>query len=191
MAVAAKRSCQGAIGAIEDPQHVVRAIGNEKIFLLRIRRKREVIHGPAGRIGHAPDSSTMRAARLCRGVDPELLYKLTLLGEDLNPIAAPLADVDETVVRGMRTVQGRRELLLIRGRTGYVIGRRGIIVNLAQREAVASPSALESACVHIVDQHALVQKTVGYVDLAGVFIEVEGRDARRKNCRLLVILFHL
>src|SRR5438309_2964965 len=54
-----------------------------------------------------------------------------------------------------------------------------------------SPAALESACVHIVDEHALVQKAVGNIDLVGVFVKVKGGDARRKNRRLLVILFHL
>ena len=88
-------------------------------------------------------------------------------------------------------MQRRRELLLIRRRTGRVVGWRRIVVDLAQRDAVASPAALERARIHVVDEHALVQKTVGNVDLAGVFVEFEGRDARRKNGRLLVILFHL
>src|ERR1700730_11313035 len=88
MAGAAERTYYDAIGAIEDPHHVVGAIGNQNIPLLRIGGKREVIYGPAGGIRHAPDSTTVRAAGLCRGVDPELLYKFALLGEDLNAVAA-------------------------------------------------------------------------------------------------------
>src|SRR5207302_5369575 len=116
---------------------------------------------------------------------------LALLRGHLDTVAAAFADVDETVPGRMRTMQRRRELLLIRGWPGYVVGRRGIVIDFVQGSAVASPASLESARIHVVDEHALIQKTVGDIDLAGVFIEFESRNSRRENGRLLVILLHL
>ena len=90
----------------------------------------------------------------------------------------------------MRAVKRGREHLLIRRRTRRVVGRRGVVVNFAKRRAFASPAALERARIHVVHQHALVQKSVWNVELARVFVELECGDTRRKNVRLLVILFH-
>src|SRR4029077_19708326 len=191
MACAAERPHELSVVAIEDPHHVVGAVRDQNMFLLGIGGKREVIHRAARRISHAPDSAAVRAARLCRGVNPELLHKFALLGEYLNPVAAAFADVDKTVARRMRTMERRCKLLLVGWRTRYVIGWRRIVVDLAQRGAVASPAALEGPCIHVVDEHALVEKTVGNIDFASIFVEFEGCDAGRKNRGLLVILFHL
>src|ERR1700730_364887 len=131
MAGAAERANQFSVFTIENPNHVVGAVRDQNVFLLGIGGKREVIDRAARWIGHAPDSTAVRAAGLRRGVNPELLYKFALLGEDLNPVAAAFADVDEAVARRMRTMQRRGELLLIRRRTGDVIGWRRIVVDLA------------------------------------------------------------
>src|SRR5579859_56486 len=117
MAGTAERPYELSVFAIEDPHRVVGAVRNQNIFLPGIGGKREVVNRAARRIGHAPDSAAVRAAGLRRGMNPELLHKFTLLGEDLNPVAAAFADVDESVARGMRTMQRRCELLLIRRRT--------------------------------------------------------------------------
>src|SRR6202030_2625996 len=130
MAGAAERANQFSVVAIEDPHHVVGAVRNQNIFLLRIGGKREVVNRATRRIGHTPDSAAVRAARLRRGMNPELLYKFALLGEDLNTVAAAFADVDKSVARRVRTMQRRGELLLIRRRTGDVIGWRRIVVDL-------------------------------------------------------------
>src|ERR1700680_2117615 len=124
MAGTAERANQFSVVAIENPHHVVGAVRNQDIFLLGIGGKREVIDRAARRIGHTPDSTAVRAAGLRRGVNPELLYKFALLGEDLNPVAAAFADVDEAVARRMRTMQRRGKLLLIRRRSVVVVGAR-------------------------------------------------------------------
>ena len=131
MAVAAERPHELSVVAIDDPHHVVGAVRDQNIFLLGIGGKREVIHRAARRISHAPDSAAVRAARLRRRVNPELLHEFPLLGEDLNPVAAAFADVDKTVARRMCTMERRGELLLIWGRTGDVVGWRRIVVDLA------------------------------------------------------------
>src|ERR1700688_671271 len=113
MAGTAERPHELSVFAIENPNHVVGTVRNQNIFLLGIGGKREVIDRAARRIGHAPDSAAVRAARLRRGVNPELLHKFALLGEDLNAVAAAFADVDESVARGMRAMERRGELLLI------------------------------------------------------------------------------
>src|SRR5260370_42450633 len=56
---------------------------------------------------------------------------------------------------------------------------------------MASPAALEGTSIHVIDEHALIQKTVRDIDFAGLFIEIEGGDTRREDRGLLVILFHL
>src|ERR1700739_2819375 len=125
MAGTAERPYELSVVAIEDPHHVVGAIRNQDIFLLRVGGKREVIHRAARWIGHAPDSAAVRAARLRGRVDPKLLYEFALLGEHLNAVAAALAYINKTVARGMCAVQRGGEIFLIGRRAGYSI-RRGV-----------------------------------------------------------------
>src|SRR5713101_4590257 len=91
----------------------------------------------------------------------------------------------------MGAVERGRELLLVGGRAGGVIRRRWVVVDLAQRDAVAAPAALISAGIHVVHQDALVEEPVRDEDLAGIFIEIESSDSGRKDGGLLVILLHL
>src|SRR5258706_13587472 len=91
----------------------------------------------------------------------------------------------------MGAVKCGRELLLIGGRARGVIRRRGIVVDLAQRDAVAAPAALISAGIHVVHHDALVEEPVRDEDLAGILVEIEGSDSGRKDGGLLVILLHL
>ncbi len=124
-------------------------------------------------------------------MNPELLHELPLLGEHLNPVAAALADVNEPIAREVDAVQRGRELRLIRRRPRDVIRRCGVIVDLAQRDAFASPSALECAGIHVVHEDSLVQEPVRNEDLARVLVELERSDTRRKHGRLLVVLLDL
>src|SRR5579863_6080420 len=98
----------------------------------------------------------MRAARLCRRMNPEFLYVFALLGENLDSVTAAFADVDETVLRWVCAVQRGRELGLIRRRSRWVIGQRGVIIDFTQGDSFASPASLERACVHVIDQDTLV-----------------------------------
>lgn len=97
MTGAAERTHQLSVITIKNPDHVVGAVGDQYIFLLWVGRKREVINCATRWIGHAPDSSAVRATRLRRWVNPKLFHEFPLLGEDLNPVAAALADVNETI----------------------------------------------------------------------------------------------
>jgi hypothetical protein len=56
---------------------------------------------------------------------------------------------------------------------------------------VTTPPAFEPACIHVVYEHALIQKAIGNVDLASVFIEVKRTNAWKKNHCLLIILLYL
>src|SRR5713101_8246697 len=91
----------------------------------------------------------------------------------------------------MGAVERGRELLLVGGRAGGVIRRRWVVVDLAQRDAVAAPAALISAGIHVVYQDALVEEPIRDEDLAGVLVEIEGSDSGREGGGLLVVLLHL
>src|SRR6516225_1409599 len=90
----------------------------------------------------------------------------------------------------MNAVQGRGELFLIRRRAGDVVRRRGIVVNLAQGDAMSSPAALERARVHVVHQNALIQEAVGDIDLVSILVEIKGTNAGREDISLLIVLLH-
>src|SRR6516225_5597725 len=96
-AVAAERTRQGAILAVENPNHVVGAVGGQHVFLLRVARQGEVIDRPARRILQIPNAAAVRTARLRRRMHEPTGHELSLLGEDLNAVAAALADVNQTV----------------------------------------------------------------------------------------------
>src|SRR5712691_11606386 len=113
----------------------------------------------------------MWTAGLRRWVNPELFYEFALLGEHLDSLAAALANVDETILRGVGAVKRGREHLLIWRRPRCVVRRRGVVVDFAEGRAFASQAAFERASIHVVDQDALVQETVRNVKLAGVFVE--------------------
>ena len=113
-AVAAERSGERAVAAVVDPHHVVRAVGDEHVPLLRIAGEREMIHSAARRRRRAPDAAAVRPARLRGRMHEPLPDELPLLGEHLHAIAAALAHIDETVAREMNAVQRRCELHLVR-----------------------------------------------------------------------------
>src|SRR5258705_4962324 len=91
----------------------------------------------------------------------------------------------------MDAVQRRRKLHLIWRLSGDVVVRRRVVVDLAQRDPVASPSALERPAVHVVDDNPLVEEPVGDEDLARILVELEGSDSWREDRDLLVVLLHL
>src|SRR5713226_1041955 len=170
-----------------DPDFVVRAVGKQQILLLRVMRKSEIVDGSAHAKCCAAGAATFWTASRRRGVHEETGYELALLGKYLNSVAATLADVDESVHCDVDAMERGRELLLIRRRTRFpVIGRRGIVVNLAQRYAVATPAALECAALHVVHQDALL---IHYVQLFGVLVQIKEKNPARKNIGVLVVLF--
>src|SRR5579864_8533656 len=93
-AVAAERAYDLAVFAVENPNCVIGAVGYQNVLLLRVVRQGEVINRAARRIGRAPDTAALGAARLRRGVHEETGDELSLLGEHLDAVAAALADVD-------------------------------------------------------------------------------------------------
>ena len=124
-------------------------------------------------------------------MDEPLPDELSLLGEHLHTIAAAFAHVDETVTREVNAVQGRRKLRLVGRRTRNVVVGRRVVVDLAQGNSLAAPSALERARIHVVDENPLVEKPIRDKDLACVLIELERANAGREHRRLLVVLLHL
>src|SRR5664279_4020873 len=90
----------------------------------------------------------------------------------------------------MQRVDGLREGFEIRWRTGKIVRRRRIIIDLAQRNSMPAPAALEGAGVHIVNQDALVASSIGHVDFLSVHVELEILDAHQE-LGLLVVLFQL
>src|ERR1019366_7840621 len=83
----------------------------------------------------------------------------------------------------MHAVQSRSELLLIGRRSGRIVGRRRVVIDLAERNSVAAPSALKAAVI-AVSQDAL---GVHNVNLFRVFIEIEKEDAAREHVGVLII----
>src|ERR1019366_2065378 len=88
-AVAAEAADDLAVLALQDPHHVVDDVADDEVFLLRVAREMQ----RAGRTAFAD-----------RTVDKKLLDEFALLGEDLDAVAAAVADVDHAVVRNMRAV---------------------------------------------------------------------------------------
>jgi len=62
--VASEGAHQSAVVAIKDPDHIVRAVGNKDVLLLRVRGKSQIECGPARGISHAPGASAVWAAGL-------------------------------------------------------------------------------------------------------------------------------
>src|ERR1700722_1074148 len=149
-AVVADGACQSALFAVMDPDLVVRAVCEEHILLLCVMREGEIVDRSAHAKGGAAGAATFRAARGSRRVHEETGNKLSFLCKHLNSVAAPLTNIDEAVIRDVDAVERGGKLLLIRGRTRFpVIGRRGIIVDLAQGYSVTAPAALVHASIHV------------------------------------------
>ena len=83
-------------------------------------------------------------------------------------------------------MQRGRELLLIRRRPRFpVVGRRGIVVDLAQGNAVAAPAALEHAVVAVHEDALLIDD----VNLVGVLVQIEEEHPAGENVGILIVLF--
>src|SRR5262245_26187625 len=85
----------------------------------------------------------------------------------------------------MHAMQGWRELLLIRRIPSGVVGRRGLVVDFAQRDAVAAPAALERTVVHVIDQDAFC---IDDIQLVRILIQIEEENSARKGVGILVVL---
>src|SRR5213593_2080248 len=84
----------------------------------------------------------------------------------------------------MKAVQRGCKLCLVRRQTRGVVGRSGIVIDLIQRDAVASPAPFEFTVV-IVDEHPL---RIDDVNLSRVLVEVEKENAAGKDIGLLIVL---
>src|ERR1700722_5402665 len=169
-----------------DPDFVIRAVGEQHVLLLRVVRKGEVVDSSAHAKCCAAGAATFRTARGSRRVHEETGNKLSLLGKDLNPVAAPLANIDQPVIRNVDAVKRWSKLLLIWRRTRFpVISRRGIVVDLTQGYSVAAPPALECAIIHVAYQNAL---RAPEVQLVSFFVQIKEKNPVRENVGLLVIL---
>ena len=80
-------------------------------------------------------------------------------------------------------MQSRGKLLLIGWRAETVIGWRGIVVYLAERDAVASPSAFEFTIV-VVNEYTLC---IDDVNLPCLLIQVKKEYSARKRIGLLIV----
>src|SRR6266853_2549219 len=170
-----------------DPDLVVRAVCNQHVLLLRVVRKSEIVDGSAHAKCCAAGAATLWTAGRRRRVYEKTSNKLTLFVKYLNSIAATFADVDKPVHGDVDAMKRGRELLLIRRRTRFpVVGRRGVVVNLAQGYAVAAPATLECAAFHVVHQDALL---IHDVQLLGVLVQIKEKNPARKNIGVLVVQF--
>src|SRR6266404_9334756 len=169
-----------------DPDLVVRAVCNQHVLLLWVMRKSEIVDGSAHAKCRAAGTTTLWTAGRRRRMHEEAAYKFALLGKYLNSVAATLADIDESIGRDVDAMKRGRELLLIRRRTRFpVIGRRRIIVDLAQRNAVAAPATLECTAFHVVHQDALL---VHDVQLFGVLVQIKKENSSWKSIGVLIVL---
>src|SRR6185312_17247511 len=130
-------------GAIEDVDLLVLAVGQEQVLLLRILRERDVPH---------------RSVAERRPLDEHFLHERSVRLEDLDAVVRPIADVDEAVVRQLRAVHRRSELL-DRRHLGIVVAE----VRVLGLVAVRAPVALELAGFGVDDDDALVAVAVGDV----------------------------
>src|SRR5205823_7149159 len=84
----------------------------------------------------------------------------------------------------VNTVQRRCELLLIGRRAKCVVGRRRIVIDLAERDAMASPAAFEFSIV-VINQDAL---GIYDVNLTCALVEVKEEYSTRESIGLLIVL---
>ena len=84
MAVPAERAHRRAILTVQNPNHVVGAVSNQQILLLRILRKGQIVDRSAGTVFRIEGATTVGTARLCRGVYEVAGYELALFGKYLN-----------------------------------------------------------------------------------------------------------
>src|SRR5258708_40261046 len=84
--------------AVENPNHVIGAVGHQQVFLLRVMREGKVIDRPARRSFHAPDASTVFPASLGRGMHEEAGYEFSLPSKYLDSIASAFADIDQPIL---------------------------------------------------------------------------------------------
>src|SRR4029077_898764 len=100
-----------------DPDLVVRPIRDQEVLLLRVMREGEIVNGSAHAKGCAAWAATLGPARRSRGMHEETGNKFSLLRKHLNPVAASLANIDESVVGDVNAVEGGSKLFLVRRRT--------------------------------------------------------------------------
>src|SRR5579863_9383363 len=161
-----------------NPNLVVCAVGEEQVLLLRVMGKGEIVNCSAHAKGRAAGTAALGAARRGRGVHEEAGNKFSFFGEDLNSVASTLADVDEPVIRNVDAMQRGRKLFLIRRRSRFpVIRRGGVIVDLAEGNAVSAPAPLEGAAVHVIHENTFL---IDNVKLVGVLIQIEEKDSAPK-----------
>jgi hypothetical protein len=87
--------------------------------------------------------------------------------EHLNPVAAPLAHIHQSIWGDVHAVEGGYECLQVRRRRPRfpIVGWHPIIADFAQRHAVAAPAAFERSGVHVVDHHAFLVDDVHLVSV--------------------------
>jgi hypothetical protein len=111
-----------------------------------------------------------------------------LLGEHLDAIAGPIADIDESVFGNANCVDWGLEVLGARLTLLTHIGLT-LIADLVERLAIGAPAAFEISGIPVVNHHALIQIAIRDIDFAGGFIERGCGDAAEQKIRLLIILF--
>src|SRR5881227_2311400 len=114
----------------------------------------------------------------------ETHYEFSLLREHLYSIAPALAHIHQSVYREVNTVQRGCELLLIGRRAKCVVGQRRIVINLAERDAMASPAAFEFSIV-VINQDAL---GIDDVNLSRDLVQVKEEYSTGESIGLLIVL---
>src|SRR5262245_33922224 len=100
---------------VDDPDLVIGAVRHEHEVLPRTRGECQVEHRPTWTVLVAAWSAALAAAGRRRCMNPELRDEFSLLGEDLDPVVAAIANVHETIIGKMDAVKDV-ELLNVRWR---------------------------------------------------------------------------
>src|SRR5579862_721372 len=126
-----------------DIHFVVRPVGNIKVLLLGIRRKRNV-----------------KYRTFTEGVlrDKYLFYESAIWFEHLDPIVNPITDIEQSVMGEFGTVHRISKLLRRRCR-GIILAEVGIV----RLVAVGSPVAFVLTGLCVKDDDASIAIAIGYI----------------------------
>src|ERR1700730_13346293 len=142
-----------AVAAPQRPEHIVLAVHQEHVLLLRIARKRK---SPRGSL-----SQRFLAHK-------EFLHELPLLCKNLNPVVGAVAHVHKPVVRNAHAMDWISKLLVCLARR--VIRSR---IGVAWHIPVRTPHPLVRTRLRIEHNEPLVPVAVGYEYLVRLLIDLD------------------
>ena len=153
---ASQRADHLAVLAVEEPDMVVREVGDEQVLLRLVRRERDAAGG-------ATDAGVFRQL--------ELFLEVPLFVRDVDAVRIAIRGVDQTVVR---EVERQVACELLRLRAVRFVGVVFILrADVRQLVTVGAPPAFELQRGQVEHHHAAGEIVVGDVHLVGSLVDAD------------------